>query len=386
MRRKATGQGRRSGLPGIVLVALATASGCSTIVPGSHVRPPDANPWFGPPREQGETALPDMVRVQHIVPGSRALAEEVAAPSLPPDLLRVADQYEYRVGPGDVLTITVWDHPELTIPAGSQREAKDSGNWVHDDGTIYYPYVGILRVAGLRVTEIRDLLIKRLAKYIENPQVDVTVADFRSQMVYVTGNVKAPGALPVTNVPMRLVDAVSRAGGLDERADWRNVILTRDGKEYPLSLRAIYERGDPKFNVLLRSGDVVQVGRDDDNKVFVLGQVGTPDALPMGRNGLTLAEALAKTGGLNEAQANASGIFVMRRADEGGKTFIDLYQLNAKDATALVLADSFALRARDIVYVTAAPIALWNRVIVQLLPTLQGISAGASTKNDLQKN
>lgn len=388
MRRKATGQGRRSGLPGIVLVALATASGCSTFVPGSNIS--STNPWFGPPAQEreseGAATLPDMVRVQAIVPGISALGQEAeaAAPSLPPDLLQAPDHYEYRVGPGDVLTITVWDHPELTIPAGSERMATEAGNWVHDDGTIYYPYVGVLKVAGLRPSDIRKLLIERLAKYIENPQVDVTVAAFRSQRVYVAGEVKTPGTFPITNVPMRVVDAVNQAGGLDERADWRNLILTRDGKEYPLSLRAVYERGDPRFNVLLRAGDVVHVGRDDDSKIFVMGEVAKPDALPMGRNGMTLAEALAKTGGINELHANASGIFVMRRADEGGKPYIDLYQLDAKEATALVLADGFALRSRDIVYVTAAPVARWNRVIQLLLPTAQGIFFGASTKNDLQ--
>ena len=372
---------RRAGLLWMAaLVATATA-GCSTLVPGSHVRPPNADPWFGPPAEPA-APLPDQVHVHRIAPGATAAAAEGAA-ALPAGLAESADHYEYRVGPGDVLTITVWEHPELTIPAGSERTAEEAGNWVHDDGTIYYPYVGSIRVAGLKVTEIRQMLIQRLTKYIENPQVDVTVAAFRSQLVYVTGNVKEPGTHPITNVPMRLVDAISMAGGLDGRADWRNVTLTRDGHDYRLSLQAIYERGDPRFNVLLRSGDVVHVGRDDDNKVFVLGEVSKPTAMPMGRNGLTLAEALADAGGISELRANASGVFVMRRAEGGQPGQIDLYQLDARDATALVLADDFTLRSRDIIYVTAAPVARWNRVIQQLIPTAQGLFFGASAKSDI---
>jgi polysaccharide export outer membrane protein len=371
--------------PVLALLLTAAISGCSGLVPGSHLRAPDADPWFGPPADDAEPLPPKLVRIQRIQPGVGRAAPDAAAP-LPADLAQAPERYEYRVGPGDVLTITVWEHPELTIPAGPERMAEESGNWVHDDGTIYYPYVGTLKVAGLRVTEIRDLILRKLAQYIQNPQIDVTVAAFRSQLVYVTGNVNKPGTYPVTNVPMRLVDAIGLAGGLDEHADWRSVTLSRDGRDYRLSLRTIYERGDPRSNVLLRSGDVVHVGRDDDNKIFVLGEVKEAAAMPMGRNGLTLAEALAQAGGINELQANASGVFVMRRAVGGEPGQIDLYQLDAKQATALVLADDFELQSRDIVYVTAAPVARWNRVIQQLLPTLQTIYLGAATSDELSNN
>jgi polysaccharide biosynthesis/export protein len=215
--------------------------------------------------------------------------------------------------------------------------------------------------------------------------VDVSVAAFRSQRVYVAGSVRQPGAYPVTNVPMRLLDAVNAAGGLDEVADWRHVLLTRDGKEYSLSLRAVYERGDGRYNVLLKGGDVIHVGRGEDNKVFVLGEIEKPSSLNMGRNGMTLAEALAESGGINELQADASGIFVMRRAVEAEGRYIDLYQLDMKDATALVLADEFRLSPRDIIYVTAAPIARWNRVISQLMPTVQGVYFGARTEREVSR-
>ncbi|MCK0538700.1 polysaccharide export protein [Alcanivorax quisquiliarum] len=367
--------------------ALGWLAGC-TLVPGSHISQPSSSPWFNGEQRSDSERLPDIVRVREITPGLPVAAQQAPQPQLPPELERELTHYDYVVGPGDVLNITVWDHPELTIPAGSMRSPSEAGNWVHNDGTIFYPYVGSISVAGLRVTEIRDLITERISRYIENPQVDVSVAAFRSQRVYVSGSVREPGAYPVTNVPMRLLDAVNAAGGLDEYADWRQVILTRDGQDYILSLRAIYERGDARYNVLLRSGDVVHVGRGDDNKVFVLGEVERPNALVMGRNGLTLAEALAESGGINELQANASGVFVMRRAEDiepSGERYIDLYQLNMKNAAALVLADEFVLSPRDIVYVTAAPVARWNRLISQLLPTVQGLYMGARTERELDR-
>ena len=182
---------------------------------------------------------------------------------------------------------------------------------------------------------------------------------------------------------MRLVDAVSAAGGIGENANWSQVILSRDGKDYRLSLRGIYENGNAAQNVLLRPGDVVNVSRSDDNKVFVLGEVVRPKSMPMGRNGMSLAEALSDTGGLDEREADASGIFVFRKAQPGQEHGIDVYQLNAKDAAALVLADSFQLQPRDIVYVTAAPLARWNRVLSLLVPSVTALYLGGRAESEL---
>jgi polysaccharide export outer membrane protein len=99
----------------------------------------------------------------------------------------------------------------------------------------------------------------------------------------------------------------------------------------------------------------------------------------MGRNGLTLAEAISNVGGLNERQSDATGVFVIRRAEGASADsdhLIDLYQLNLKDATALVLADSFVLNNRDMVYVTAAPLSRWNRVVSLLVPSLSPLFLG----------
>lgn len=368
----------RSSVMSLCLAAIFTVSSGCSVMPGSHIK-------HKADQSEAKQEIKDSLRIKPIVgmesiPNNNELPTELDIPLAQ----QQADLYDYQVGAGDILNITVWGHPELTIPAGSQRSPSDAGNWVHSDGTIFYPYVGTVEVAGLNVIEIRNLITKRLARYIEKPQVDVTIAAFRSQRVYISGSVQRPGAYPITNVPMRLLDAINAADGITDVADWRNVLLTRDGQEYRLSLKALYEAGDKRYNILLQKDDVVHVSRGDDNKVFVLGEVKNPNALNMGRNGLSLAEALAHSGGINELQANASGIFVLRRVEEEGQRYIDLYQLNAKNATALILADEFPLQERDIIYVTAAPIARWNRVVSQMMPTIQMIYYGSLSANRIK--
>lgn len=280
--------------------------------------------------------------------------------------------YQYRIGVTDVLAVGVWDHPELTVSSGLQRTSQFDGFKVQPDGSFNFAYAPRLKAAGRTINQVRQSLVYKLSKIIENPQVDVKVIDFNSQKVYVTGEINSPGIFPVTDVPLTLIDAINLAGGLTEDANWRAITFSRDHRSEIIRLDNFYRNGDISQNRLLKHGDVIHVARNDSEKVSVLGDIQSPGTIEVNRYGLTLAEALTKSGGINERTANANGIFVLRmREDITEGVIADVYQLYAKNVTAFILANQFQLQPHDIVYVTTAPLARWNRLISQLIPTVE---------------
>ncbi|XUO83167.1 polysaccharide export protein [Halomonas sp. KM007] len=347
-------------------------SGCA-LAPGGHF---EANTQTAP--------IDELVDVQPITPGliaSISTAGERATP-MPSALRDAMEAWQYRIGPGDVLSIIVYDHPELTIPAGSERRAEDAGNQVRNDGTIFYPFAGKVEVEGKTLDEVREILTRRLAGVIQEPQVDVNIAAFRSQKVLVSGAVAQPRSVPVTTVPLTLADAVSQAGGATEDANWHEVYLTRNGVEERLSLFSLLREGDQTQNRLLQDGDVLHIPNADNQAVAVMGQVRTPGNVRLGNERLSLTDVLARAGGVNEGTAEPSGIFVIRGNAPESQRLATVYQLDIRNAAAFAMGSSFAMQPNDVVYVTTAPIARWNRVISLLLPSIQLPGVTAESIND----
>jgi polysaccharide biosynthesis/export protein len=350
-----------------------------TLVPGCFLAPGMRMNESAAVDRGRQTTKDDQFDVRPITPDLlRRLATEASPPRLADPLAAEAAMYEYRIAPYDVLIVTVWDHPELTTPTGTFRSPEENGNRVSADGSVFYPYVGTVQVAGRTVSEVRKLLVERLNRVITNPQLDVRVAAFRGRRVQVTGEVLKPTTVPITDVPLRVQDAIALAGGFSPEADYSNVNLSRDGRVYRLNLQALYENGDLSQNWLLKEDDVINVNDRNRNKVFVVGEVRQQAARLMVKGRMTLAEALYGTGGPGvtgeiggfEPQiANVAKIYVIR----GDFLAPSIYKLDAGSADALLLASHFQLKPRDVVFVSTYEVSRWSRLMAQIVPTVTSL-------------
>jgi polysaccharide export outer membrane protein len=254
----------------------------------------------------------------------------------------------YRIQQGDVLYITVWDRPDLNNPSGNVLNNNLFGHVVDLSGHIFYPYIGLVPVAGLTLPECREILTKRLSVYVKIPQVDVRISEYRGNKIYVGGSVNTPKNLSYDNIPMTVAEALDRVGGYNSEADLTHFQLLRGGKVYYLDLLQAFEGGDNAFQVYLQPGDHCKIPRQTDNRIYILGGVNTPGkAITFGGYRAKLKDAIAEAGGIGPF-GDATQIYVLRRETEKS---VNVYHLDLSSPIALILADQFDLNPRDIVYV-----------------------------------
>ena len=291
----------------------------------------------------------------------------------------------YTIGPGDVVGIIVYDHPELLPNAGAviSQQSDPTGVSVapcfivDSSGEIAFPYVGRVRVAGLTEAEAGELISKLIVTQVREPEVTVRIQSFRSRRAYIEGEVRVPGSQVFTDLPMTLSEAINRAGGITANGNFANVTLVRDGKSIDINLTRLREAGRDGNDIPLMSGDTIRVGHREDAKVYVMGEILRPSALTVRSNGrLNLNEALGEAGGPILTTSNPGQIYVIR---QGATGLPAIFHLDAKNPAAMVLARQFSLESQDVVYIDPVPLVKWNRVISLILPAAQVANLGSQT-------
>jgi polysaccharide biosynthesis/export protein len=216
--------------------------------------------------------------------------------------LAIAQQtIDYVVGPQDVLTITVWDQTDL------------SGKFaVEADGTFTFPLIGRVKAGGLTLREVEHALRQRLADgFFRNPQVSVAIEQYRSQRIFIVGEVRQPGTYPLTG-DITLIEALARAGSTTATAGGEALIVREpanartdkpllpsqasDSDVKRVDIKEL-QTGSAGTNVVLRDGDTIFVPRAES--VYVFGQVKNPGAYVIQKD-TTVLQALSLAGGVTE--------------------------------------------------------------------------------------
>lgn len=331
-----------------------------------------------------DSAEESMVEMVEITPKLIAQNRAVDGRMRIPQELLDYEPENYRIGPNDALFITVWDHPELTAPGGAQQTNVANARVVRDDGTLFYPFIGSVEVAGLTLEELREIITNKLSRYIEQPQVDINVMEYNSQKIIVSGAFTTPGALTVNAQRLTLTQAIGQAGIDTTRADLSNLVLMRDGRTYNLDYDRLTSSESDIGRVYLRQGDKLHLGLNDARKVFIMGEVRAPRALPYSTSRMSLSEVLATVGGPSPETSSGQEVYVIRGVENLETEKATVFQLNARSPSAFILADQFEMQPQDVVFVGAADITRWNRFISQLFPSANIFRTGLLIDEDVR--
>ncbi|KMO34272.1 sugar transporter [Methylobacterium tarhaniae] len=407
----------RVGMPA-VLAAACLIGGCSSFLPASGPTASAVESGADIATDQGLLARYELVDVD------AAVVEALRGRPLDSLLASFGDRrpsVQPVIGVGDAVTVTIWEAGSgglFSGPAIADRFSTGSKSSsipeqiVARDGTISVPYAGRIKVAGKRAADVQAQIEQDLAGKAIQPQVLVTVNSPLSTSVTVLGEASAAGgggtrlaaarggfgAGPVSNlgggrVPLtekgdRLLDVIATAGGVSAPVNETFVRLSRGSATATVPLTAVVS--NPRENIFLRPGDTLTLVRDPQTFLAV-GATGANYEIPFSAEGITLAQALAKSGGLRDFQADPAGVFVFRfepasvvRRLRPGSPLLSanvvpvVYRINMRDPNSLFVSQAFRMRNRDLVYVSNAPFTEVQKVLSVFSTVTSPIASGAS--------
>ena len=325
---------------------------------------------------------PDPILIEDI--DSELIERESNRPlNIPTNLLSYKPA-SYKIGAGDRLFIYVYGETErlsATLVNGAAINPIFE-KYVRDDGTIFYPNAGIIQAAGITVEEMRLELTKRLSNVLNNPQVDVSVSEFNSKKVTVSGSFASPGTYPITTVPMTLSQIISNANGFsttisNNTGDLTSLKFTRDGYIYDLDYEYLARKSQIQNLIYLKDGDVIHLPDGTENLVHVLGEAFNPRSIKMTRSKILLSSALSQASGLNKTTSRGKDVFIYRPSDFEGKPRI--FKADLSSSAGYLLAGNFYLEPQDIVYVGTRGVTSWSRFVRQLIPFTDILNSAQST-------
>jgi polysaccharide export outer membrane protein len=380
---------RRLGAWLLCLAAGAVLSGCATF--------PAWLPSNGPSREQVMEAknTPSDLPIQ-VVDVTDKVARHVfdnQQRKLFSETLGNIVPVGYIVGPGDVVIVSIWEAPPVALFGLMVLDPRAGGaatqqtvlpeQMVSRNGTIKIPFAGMVKVAGKPLEQIEDEIAQRLTGKANQPQVLVRVIRNATSNVTVVGEVATSARVPLTASGERLLDVLASVGGVRQPVGKISLQVTRGDQVQTLPLDIIIR--DPRQNIVLQPGDVI-TALYQSLSFTVLGATGKNEEINFEAQGITLAQALARAGGLQDVRADARAVFIFRLEDSKaldwatppkttpeGKVPV-IYQMNLTDPASFFVAQSFPVHNKDVLYVSNAPAAQLQKFLTILTSSIYTVN------------
>ncbi|WP_315129171.1 polysaccharide biosynthesis/export family protein [Comamonas antarctica] len=391
MKSESKGIVRRGAPVWFCTLAFGLLAGCSTT--------PTWLPSSGPSTKQVEEAVtvtPENIGIQ-IVEVNDTVARRVLASqrqSLFSEVFDATAQSGYVIGAGDVIEVSVWEAPPAALFGSGAIDPRTGPSttrvtalpeqMVNSNGSVNIPFAGQIMAAGRTPQQIEAEIIQRLKGKANQPQVLVRMIRNNTANVTVVGEVANSTRMPLTARGERLLDALAAAGGTRQPVNKMTLQLTRGTQVQALPLDTIIR--DPRQNIVLQPGDVV-TSLFQPLSFTALGATGKNEELNFEAQGISLAQALARVGGVQDMRADAQGVFIFRlespaALDLQGKTVATtpegkvpvIYRMNLRDPATFFVAQSFPMKDKDLLYVSNAPAAELQKFLNVIFSTIYPVA------------
>lgn len=294
------------------------------------------------------------------------------------------DQPDSRIiAAGDTVAVTVWtteDNGLLTAPG--QRFVSLPPMQVASTGQVFLPYIGQIRISGMSPDRAREKIEEAYLAVSPSAQVQLSMSEGRQSTVSLVGGVANPGAYPLSDQDVTLLEMLAQGGGVAPGLENPQVRLQRGSRSYGIAMERLM--ADPGLNTTLQGGDRIFV--EKDGRYFLsLGAAGTRAQHAFPQEEVSALDAISIIGGLADGRANAQGILILRsypasavRADGSGpRNARTIFTLDLTSADGLFSAGAFAINDGDLIYVTESPL-VGTRTIFGLIGSVFGLANQAN--------
>jgi polysaccharide export outer membrane protein len=361
---------RAAARPTAIVLSLGLGLAACTALPGD-------GPWMGGAATTTTEALP--FDVIDLTPTTIANYRQPPPIDRPSTVSNLSAGSRISVAPGDAIKVRIFEPYEGSIFPTIQRPGADFGvQRVTDDGTINVPFVGTVKVAGLDLNQIEKKIAQQVATSgkAQDPQVIVEFVADRTHTVMVSGDVRQPGRVSLLEGVRTVVEAINKAGGpsgvggqggTGVGANQLEVVVRRNGQ---VILQSQYSDLLAGGDIGLQKNDEIVV-RPNARMFTVLGAVVKAGNVDMPKHTISLLEAMGMVGGLNDARANKTGVYVFRMGDlqNNPTARARVFRLDLYQPVSIFIAQQFPVQPKDVVYITNAPLYEYDKILTSIYRT-----------------